>query len=115
MISIIPFFLVAKWSTPIFGISQKRIEIELQEIIIDSMSIHYDMSASVHQFEPSEIPVAVKPNSNAEINAALTRLGFSSWSSIEPSRLSELLYNFHPYKIQQKCLIKIIKGTIFSN
>ena len=84
------------------------------------------MSASVHQFEPSEIPVAVKPNSNAEINAALTSLGFSSWSSIEPSRLSELFYNFHPYtflsskvyildttfnhyKIQQKCLIKMIK------
>ena len=90
-----PYLLVAKWSTLIFVIRKKRIEIELQEIIMDSMSIHYDMCmTSVHQLEPSKIPVAVKANSNAEINAALTRLGFSSWSSIEPSKLSEIFYNF---------------------
>ena len=61
---------------------------------MDSMSAYYDISASVHQFELSETSVAVKPNSNTEINAALTRLGFSSWSSIDPSKQSNIFYKY---------------------
>ena len=52
------------------------------------------MKMSLLSAENSSWEPKLKPHSQADISKSLARLGFGSWATLEPSKLSYLVYIF---------------------